>query len=331
MVDFTTFVLLAFSIFIIFKSSEWVIRYALSLSKIIGVSTFVIGFILIAVSTSLPEIFVTLFASLQQEPNLAIGNILGSNLFDINVIIGLTTLLVGTIYMKRKETLQLIELLFITSTITLVIFSLPTLGPVHGIVLLILFGYLMVKLYKGGKIEKEVFKEEKIPSLPRKPRILEFLRKKTWPVLLLKFAVSIAILLAGTRILVDTSLDLAGFLGLSTTFIGATIVAAGTSLPELSVTFAAVKKRHYALAMGSLIGSAVTNITLVLGILSLVTLAPINLIPLVGLLPILIISTLVIWYAFNTKRKVTKNTGILLLVLYAVFIFEQLGIIAIFG
>lgn len=326
MADLPTIALLAFSIFVIYKSSEWVIRYSLSLSRLLGISTFVVGFILVSIATSLPEVFVTVFATIAEEAPLAVGNILGSNLFDINIIIGFSTIFIGSIHMKRKETLHLVELLFITSVITLAILSFPTLSRIHGIVLLILFAYMLGKLYKGGKIAREDVPEENIPKLRKKNQFLDFLRKNTIPLTFVKFFISVAILLVGTRLLVDSSLAIAEAYNIAATFIGATIVAAGTSIPELSVTFAAIKKRHYALAMGDLLGSAVTNITLVLGILSLISLSPINVIDFVGILPVLIVSSLVVWYSFNTKRKITKNEGVLLLALYVLFLVQQFGL-----
>lgn len=315
-----------------YKSSEWVTRYSVSLSRVLGMSTFVIGFILVSITTSLPEIFVTIFATLEHDANLAVGNILGSNLFDINIIIGLTTFLAGTFYMKRKETIHLIELLLILSVITLLILSLPNLSIIHGIILLTLFGYVITKLYKGGRVGKEIYEEEgQLPPTSRKRGFVNFWRKETFAPTFIKFIISVAVLLIGTKVLVDASLDIAGVLGLSTVFIGATVVAVGTSLPELSVTLAAMRKKHHALALGNIIGSAVTNLTLVLGLLAIINPAPLSAIPISGLLPFLIISTLLIWYTFSEKRKVTKYEGGILLLIYALFILEQLGLLVIFS
>jgi len=329
---YLSLVILLVSIFVIFRSSEWVIRYSITLSRILGISTFVVGFILVAISTSLPEIFVTLFATLEAEANLAVGNILGSNLFDINIVIAITVFLVGAIYVKKKETLDLIELLFIVTIITIIVLYQTHLNVVHGIILISLFGILMAKLYKGGKVEKELLEDGEIPFLPKEREgFLDIFRKPSILMTLLKFFVSVALLLGATKLLVDSSVEIALFLGLTTTFIGATIVAMGTSLPELSVTLAAVRKKHYALAMGDVIGSAVTNITLVLGLLAIINPAPLNVIPITGMLPFMIISTLLVWYSFSHKGKLGKNEGLILLAIYAGFILEQLGFVAFFA
>lgn len=319
-------ILVIVSILVIYKASSWVIRYSVSLSKILGISTFVIGFILVSLATSLPEIFVTIVASFEGRPNLAIGNILGSNLFNINVIIGLTTIFIGSIIIRKKETMYLIESLFITSVVTVIILTLPRLLPLHGLLLLVIYAYVIRKLYKGGKIGEEIYDEKKI-----EPDKRDYNKKVIW--LFAKFAFSLSILMVASFVLVDSSVSLADFAGLTTTFIGATIVAFGTSVPELAVTFAAVREKHYALAMGDLVGSAVTNITLVLGILALMgpfTAVTLNLGEIAWILPYLVISPLLLWITLSNKRRITSYEGILLMFIYAVFILQQLGVLALF-
>ncbi|MBU0898559.1 MAG: sodium:calcium antiporter [Nanoarchaeota archaeon] len=337
MVDiFTTIILLAISVFIIYKSSDWLIRYAVTLAKMLGVSTFVIGFILVAISTSLPEIMVSIFATLEGEANLAVADVLGSNLFNLTVVIGGAILVAGTIHVKRKETPSLIEYLFITSVITIIFFSQSYLNVIHGAILIVLGIYMMGKLYKGGRVSAEVFEDSEILILPKKKKkyknaVFKFFQKQRLSMVILKFSISVALLLASSRMLVDSSINLATLLGVSTIFIGATIVAAGTSIPELSVTITAVKKKQYALAMGDIVGSAVTNITIVLGIIALISTTTLNVVPLAGMVPFIILSTMLVWYYFSEKGKITRNEAIILLLIYVVFILEQLGIVAIFG
>ena len=320
-------VILALSIFIIYRSSEWLIRYSISLSRILGISTFVIGFILVSLSTSLPEIFVTILSVLANNSELGIGNILGSNLFDINVIIGITTLACGTIFLKRKETIHMIELLLITSAITLVMLFLPSFGKIHGVILLLLYSYVLVKLYRGGRVEKEIYEEE-IPILPKEKGFLSFFRRESKAPILLKFFISVAVLLAGTQLLVASSLEIARLAGFTAAFVGATLVAFGTSIPELSVTLAAVRKKHYALAMGDLVGSAVTNITLVMGILSLLNGFPVNVAEISSMLIFLIFSSLFTLLILWRFKRITKIEGIILLLIYAAFIAGELGLFA---
>ncbi|MFH1978156.1 MAG: sodium:calcium antiporter [Candidatus Aenigmatarchaeota archaeon] len=306
----------AFSLVLLAKSSGYVIKYGLVISKILGVSTFVIGFLLVSVVTSLPELLVTIFSVIQNEPNLAVGNILGSNLIDLTIVAGLVVIFGGTVYMKKKETISLIELLFIVSILMLFIFQTGSLTQVHGLILIILFGFLMVRLYKHGRVSKELYDGHEERHL------------YVW----LKFLGSLAVLIAAAHFLVESSLWIADYFLLSATLVGVTLVAMGTSIPELSVEIRAVKAKQYSFAMGDLFGSAITNSTLVLGTLSLLSPTTVNIVPLAGLMPFLMISILFLWYLFSTKRKITRYEAGILLGIYVAYIFttfiieELLGI-----
>ncbi|MBU0530213.1 MAG: calcium/sodium antiporter [Candidatus Aenigmatarchaeota archaeon] len=312
---------LALGLFLMYKSSAWVIKYSLTISRVLGISSFVIGFILVSVITSLPELFVSIFAVWQNEPNLAVGTILGSNMSDITLVIGMVAIFAGTIHMKKKETLHLIELLFITSLITIFIFQTGSLTQIHGLILLALFGFLMHRLYKKGRVSKEVYQDEEKTKLPQ---------------LLGKFLTSIAILIISSRLVVDSALAMADYFLVATSFIGLTLVAFGTSLPELSVELRAVKRKEYSFAMGDLFGSAITNITLVLGVMSLISPTTINVISLTSLMPYMLVAIMFIWYVFSSKKKITRFEGLVLIMIYMLFIFttffmNELGLVNVFG
>jgi len=316
------FVTLLIGLYLMYKTSEWVIRYGLLLSKALGISTFVIGFILVSVVTSLPELFVSAFSVMENEANLAVGTILGSNMSDMTLIIGLVAIFGGTIYMKKKETLHLIELLFITSLITIFIFQTGSLTQIHGIILISLFGFLTYRLYKKGRVSKELYESEgkKTNTLP----------------LLGKLFTSMALLIIASRLVVDSSIAMADYFLVATSFIGLTLVAFGTSLPELAVELRAVRAKQYSFAMGDLFGSAITNVTLVLGFISLISPTKINVIPLASLLPFLLVAIMYIWYVFSEKRKITRFEGLLLIMIYMLFLFttiffNELGLAALFG
>ncbi len=320
------FLIFLAGIFVIYKSSEWVIKYSLSISKILGVSSFVIGFILISITTSLPELFVAIFSAAQNEAGLSVGNILGANLYHMTIVITIITVLGGAIYVKREEDISLIRLLFISSIVTIFIFQTGGLTVIHGVILIVLFGFLIRSLYKTGRVSEEVVEREKEKEGDIGKRILIFL----------KFLGSVAILLIAAYIVVDSAIQIADFFLIATTTVGMIIVAMGTVLPELSVELRAVKSKQYSLALGDLLGSSIANITLVLGILSILSPTSINIRPLAGLLPFLLIAILFVWYSLTTKKKLTKYEGGLLLGLYLLFLFTeflfgQVGSLTIFG
>jgi len=212
--------------------------------------------------------------------------------------------------MKREESMGLIELLFIASLITIFIFQVGGLSMVHGLILLVLFSFLVGRLYKGGKVDKEIF---------------EYGREEGKTVGT-KFLVSVMLLIVSARLLVNSALDIADIFGVTATFIGSTIVAFGTSLPELSIDLRAVKNKEYALAIGDLFGSAVTNVTLGMGILSILNPGKIDLRTVAGLLPFLLTSILIVWYLFHKNEKISKRDALLLLTLYILFLLSQAGI-----
>jgi len=302
---------------VLVKSSEWVVRHATHISATLGISAFAIGFILISVTTSLPEFAVAIFSSTGGAPGLSVGNVLGANLTVLTLVLGLVVIFGGTIILKKKEIIGLIELLFITSLVSVMIFQGGELVPFHGLILLALFGYLVFRLYNKGKIPRNVFDGVD--------------EKKTEAIV--KLFGSLALLVIAAHFLVDASVGMAHSLGISNTLIGATLISLSTTMPELSVELRAVKSKQYALALGDLFGSAVTNVTLVLGtLLVLSTGRPkIDTKPILGILPIFFMTLFFIWYTLTKRGRITKQEGMVLIGLYALFLVQEFQLFAFFG
>ncbi len=304
------------SAFFLVKSSELVIKNSVMLSRLFGISTFAIGFILVSVSTSLPELSVAIFSGINNVPALSVGTVLGSNLSDLTLILGICAIIGGKIVIKKKEFEGLIELLFITSIVTVLIFFTSTLSIGHGIILLSLFAFLLHRLYKRGKISKSIFNGST--------------QSKSW-LAAIKLITGIAILLASAHFLVESAITIAYWLLVPPAVIGATAVALSTSLPELTVELRAIRKKQYALAMGDLFGSAVTNITLVLGITSLLNPRQINVSSLASIVPFLFITIFAVWFLFSKKGKIDTREGFVLIIIYVLYILAESGILPIFG
>jgi len=257
--------LLAVSLLLIALVSERAIRYVIVLSKFLGLSEMAAGFILLSVITSLPELSVSTIAASLGEGGLSVGNVLGSNVANLTIIIGLAILLSRTaISVKAESHKELVQFLFISSVIPLFIVQRGSLGPVLGIVLLILFIYFGLTVSrKTGKNEPITMIEKKVPGM-------------IW----LKFAISVALIILLSKFTVDSSVEIAEFAGLPPSIIGATIVGLGTSLPELATTAQttaqALKERLFGMALGNLLGSCITNITLILGVSSLISFSTVN-------------------------------------------------------
>jgi cation:H+ antiporter len=303
--------LLAISLLLIALVSERAIRYVIALSKLLGLSEMAAGFILLSVMTSLPELSVSAIAASVGEGGLSVGNVLGSNVANLTIIIGLAILLSKTaISVKAESHKELVQFLFISSVIPLFIVQRGSLGPVLGIVLLILFIYFGVTVSrKAGKTEPDAISEKKVP-------------RTIW----LKFAISIALIILLSKLTVDSSVEIAEYIGLPPSIIGATIVGLGTSLPELATTAQALKERLFGMALGNLLGSCITNITLILGVSSLISFSAVNVLAFESIMFYVLISSLSVWYMISTSERIGRRGALFLCLVYAAFILQQVGV-----
>jgi cation:H+ antiporter len=306
--------LLAASLLLIMLISDRIIRYVIIISKAFGLSEMAAGFILLSVTTSLPELSVSTVASLAGEGGLSAGNVLGSNIANLTIILGLAILLSRKeITLKGQSQKELVQLLFISSIIPLFIVQRGSLGPVLGIVLLILFVYFGVTVSR--KTATTTFNET--PQQQKEENIA---------VVGIKFLVGVALIIVLSKFAVDSSVDIACFVGLPTSIIGATIIGLGTSLPELATTIQALKKGLVNMALGNLLGSCITNITLILGVSSLLSFSPVNVVAVQSIMFYVLFSSLSVWYMLGASERLTKRRAIFLCLIYGVFILQQVGV-----
>jgi len=303
--------LLAISLLLIALVSERAIRYVIALSKLLGLSEMAAGFILLSVMTSLPELSVSTLAASMGEGGLSVGNVLGSNVANLTIIIGLAILLSKTTIRVRAESnKELVQFLFISSVIPLFIVQRGSLGPVLGIVLLTLF------IYFGATVSRKTGKNE--PDA--------MIKKEVSGTIWLKFAISVALIILLSKLTVDSSVEIAESIGLPPSIIGATIVGLGTSLPELATTAQALKERLFGMALGNLLGSCITNITLVLGVSSLISFSAVNVLAVESIMFYVLISSLSVWYMIGTSERIGRRSALFLCLVYIVFVLQQVGI-----
>jgi len=303
--------LLIISLSLIAILSERVIRYVLVLSKAFGLSEMAAGFILLSVTTSFPELSVSTVAATLGEGGLSVGNVLGSNIANLTIIIGLAIFLSKTeILVKGQSQKDLVQFLFLSSIIPLFIVQRGSLGPVLGIVLLTLFIYFSITISrKTGKTE------------PTEP-----IEKGATAMVGLKFALSVALVIILSKFVVDSAIDIASFIGLPPSIIGATIVGLGTSLPELVTTAQALKKNLFGMALGNLLGSCIANITLILGVSSLITFSQVDVLAVQSIMFYVLLSSLSVWYLIGASERISKKAALFLCTVYLLFILQQIGV-----
>jgi cation:H+ antiporter len=293
--------------------SDRVIRYVLAISKALGLSEMAAGFILLSITTSLPELSVSTVASLANEGGLSVGNVLGSNIANLTIILGLAILISRKdIIIKGQSQKELVQFLFITSIIPLFIVQRGSLGTMLGVILLILFVYFGVTISR--KTESNGFQE---PILPNK--------KENLALNVTKFAVGAALIILLSKFAVDSSVEIANFVGLPSSIIGATIIGLGTSLPELATTIQALKQGLHSMALGNLLGSCITNITLILGVSSLLSFSDVNVVAVQSIMFYVLLSSLTVWYMIGSSERLSKKAAIFLCLIYVAFILQQVG------
>lgn len=305
-----TIVFLVLGFVLLVKGADFFVEGSSSIAKTLKVPSLVIGMTVVAMGTSLPELSVSVTASLNNANSLAISNVVGSNLFNLVVVLGASAL-VCNIPVSRDVLRR--DLPFsIFCAVLLVVLGLigNGLGHVDGIILLLVFVVFLVSMVRAALKHRESVaaagEEEEIKVLP------------IWKSLLFIVGGAVAIKFGGDFV-VNSAVAIAKVLGASETLIGLTIVACGTSLPELATSMVAAKKNEMDMAVGNVVGSNVFNILLILGTaaaISPVALLPENIIDIV----VLLAASLVIM-AFSWSRKtIDRKEGVAMLVFYAAFL-----------
>jgi cation:H+ antiporter len=296
--------ILVASLVILAFSSHYTINAIEKLIALTGLSEMSAGFILLATLTSVPEIIVALFSVLQGEPGISIGDILGSNVFNIGAVLGILGMF-G--YLKTCCTnmlLDLTDILFITSLIPLLLVIFNVSSPVVGLLLL---GTFVANTYFMAK--------KRTPAVEVNGNAV--IKKESKSKVLALLIIGLIGVVVSARLVVTSGLNLAVLLGAPPILLGAKIIAIGTSLPEFTTDLAAVRRGRVPLAIGGIIGSNLTNLTLVLGLV-LLTSPSVDITLLPKILPFLLITTVIFW-RFLTRGGISKIGGVLLLATYVLF------------
>ena len=303
-------IILLASLTVLIFSADRAVRYVLKISKLFGLSGMAAGFIIMSVSTSLPEVVVSIISAIKNESQIAVGNVLGSNIANMTIILGLAVLISRKRKLKFKKSVfdNLIRFLFISSIIPLFIFQSGGVTHLLGFILLILFVFFSVKTPTKVTVEE-----------------ITVMRKKEKAEVLLKFVVAITLVIISSEFLIDSAVSIAKTLGIPSSIIGATIIGLGTSLPELATSTQAFRKRLYDIGLGDVIGSCITNLTLVLGLTSLINPIKINIISFTSLILFAIMSSMITWYFVSTGRRIDRGEALLLVTIYLLFILQELG------
>ena len=287
---------------------------AAATARNLGVAPLMIGLTVVAFATSAPEILVSVVAALQGEPGLAFGNAIGSNIVNIGLVLGMTAM-IRPIRLESATLRREMPALLAVSLLTVSLFLDTFLSRIDGIVMLTGLVIVMVWLARLG-----------MRSAANDPIAMDYDAEiptdVSMPMAIVWLVVGLITLLIGAELLVDGAIGIAKMLGVSEVVIGITIVAFGTSLPELAVSLASALKGEYGLAIGNIVGSNIFNLLAVIGIAA--TIEPAALAPSVLSLHIFVMVafTLVLFamtYDYDGKAQLSRLEGVALLVAFIAY------------
>lgn len=291
-------------------SADKLVAGAAAVAHSLGVSKIVIGLTVVSIGTSAPEILVAITASLDGNPHVAIGNAIGSNIANIGLVLGLTALLVPLPFEQSVLREEMPWLLLATVLTAICLFNFH-LGFVDGIFLLTLLGvglYRLIVRTKANPALGEALFEE-VSELPHMSR------QKAW----LWLFVGLLFLLLSAYVVVETAVAIAELLGVEPIVISLTVIAIGTSLPELAATVTAAVKRHPEIAIGNVVGSNILNILAVLPVPALLHPSSIELVYYYRDLGIMVVFTLLLAlfaYGFRSQKIITRLEGLIFFLAY---------------
>lgn len=314
-------IFLAVGFYLLLKAADVFVDGSAGAAKLLGIPKIVVGLTLVAFGTSAPEGTVSLVSALQGEADISIGNIVGSNIANIALILGIAAL-INPLEVTRATAYRGIPLNVLATFVLLVLgydvffqnhnvsFNRLTLGD--GLIFLcffIVYLYYIHADFKEAKIQEDVISKREL----RKSR-------EPWWKLTLMITVGLIGVIAGGKLVVDNAVAIASQLGLSEAVIGLTLIAVGTSLPELATSVVAAYKKENDLAIGNIIGSNVFNIFLVLGVSSTATTLNFN----IDLVPDMLVMLALVFllFLFVYKGRILKKWhGMVFLFSYCAYIF----------
>lgn len=297
--------LLIFGIVVVLKSADWLTNGAVGLATKLGISQIVIGLTIVAIGTSMPEFFVSIVSAIKGTPDLAVGNIVGSNIFNVLLIVGVAAT-VAPIAIQRATVRRDIPIAIVASIMLTFMMLDDNISRIDALILFaafIAFIWITLRNSKNDTNEKDASTEKVIP---------------TWKSVLFIIFGLVGLVL-GSNIFVDNASSLAHGWGISDAIIGLTIVAGGTSLPELATSAVAARKGDSGIAIGNVLGSNVFNILMILGLTGIISPMHIQNITYIDM-AVMVISMALFWLFSFTKLRVERWEGCVLIACFLGYI-----------
>ena len=318
MIIWQIFLLVLFS-FVLIKSAEWIIVALRRIAKKSKVGVFAISAIILAVGTSLPELFVGITSAFEGFPNISLGIVLGSNIVNIALITGVVALISGKInvhgdYLKRDVFMALVA-----GLLPLALIADGILGRVDGLVLLFVYASYTASFFKEkfAEITNEHNQESFFYRFLREMNHIDFDITKEYG----KLFLSVALMLLSSQMIIGASEKIAVSIGIPIFIVGLIILAIGTSLPELVFSLRSIKNGEPKMFFGNLLGSTIANSTLIIGLTAIIS--PITVTSFQDYRNAIIAFTVIFvsfWLFIRSKHRLDRLEGLILILMYLIFL-----------
>ena len=303
------YIILIVSLAGIVFGADFLVAGAVSIARKFKVSDFVIGAAIVGVGTSMPELVVSFIGAVNGNADVAIGNVVGSNIFNVLGILGLTAVLFPVAVDRKNMRFEIPLCIGVSVLLTLLVFNFfngasATIGRVDGVILLLLFAFFMWFSFRRDRKDAPVEESAQEDATP------------LWKAIL-KVVGGLALLITSCDFFVDNAVLIAKSFGVNDAFISLTLIACGTSLPELAASLAAAVKKNTQLALGNIVGSNIFNITLILGLSSQVM--PLTSSGITGVDYMVMIGASVLPLIFGFKGKIGRLGGAVMVICFVAY------------
>ena len=302
-------VFIAIGFFMLMLGAQWLVDGASTFARKYHIPEIIIGLTIVSIGTSMPELMVSLTSAIGGHADISIGNVIGSNLCNLMLILGITSLIVPLVFSNTTKKYDIPIMIFSTVIVFLVANIGETISRVDGLLLSIVF--IVFILYTIKLAQKSMSNNTSKSNVT----------KKDLGISILKVILGIILLKYGADISVDNAVSIAKVLGVSEKVIGVTIVAIGTSLPELITSVVAGIKGEIDIAIGNIVGSNIFNLLFILGVSSIITPISYSLSYNTDFLLLIFVSFLLLAFAyFGRKNTMTRLNGVIYLLIYSGYI-----------
>ncbi|RLI95898.1 MAG: hypothetical protein DRO92_00775 [Candidatus Altiarchaeales archaeon] len=304
--------LLILGLIVLVLSSEFLVKALTNIAICLDLNEFVIGFIIVAFATSIPELIIGINSAIDEIPSLSLGNVIGANIIDLTLVIGIVTVLKRGIRIETKTVKTDSFYMFIIALLPLILMLDGVLTRMDGIMLLVVFFLYLWRLFN----QERRFKE----------RLSSTNMKKLYPNIFIAI-ICIILLYTSAKFVVESSKTIAeNYFGVPYMLIGLFMISFGTTLPELTFETRAIFMKHKYMALGDLIGSVITNSSFVLGITAII--CPINADPIIFMTSafFLVVVSFLFMTFVEAERHILWQEGIALILLYILFMIVELNL-----